>query len=149
MRILEPRVVEEGVFVFGSNEVGRSFSGAAKTAVEEYGAQMGVSFGLTGQAFAIPTKDANLNPLPLHFIKKYINQFTKIVNVQPFIGLWTDTYMVTRVGCGLAGYTDVDMAQMFVDCRTNCYFDLAWEPYLGEVDLFGDKRMYWGSHAEK
>ena len=53
------------IFVFGSNEAGRHGKGAALHARQHYGAKYGVGFGRTGDAWAIPTKDAQLRTLPL------------------------------------------------------------------------------------
>jgi hypothetical protein len=41
---------------------------------------------------------------------------------------------VTRVGCGLAGYSNGDMAPMFMNAPNNCWFPKAWEPWLGDVN---------------
>lgn len=52
-------IVPDGstVFVFGSNPGGVHGAGAAKTARDMFGAQTGVGEGMTGNAYALPTKD--------------------------------------------------------------------------------------------
>lgn len=60
---------ENQVFVFGSNEAGIHGAGAAKTALEKFGARMYQGFGHFGQSFAIPTKDKEIRTLPLSSIQ--------------------------------------------------------------------------------
>lgn len=87
------------VFVFGSNLAGRHGAGAAKYAVEHYGAEYGIGFGRTGNAYAIPTKDSNLRTLPLDTIEHYIKNFVQYART------CGDTkFLLTPIGCGLAGY---------------------------------------------
>ena len=47
------------IFVFGSNPTGIHGAGAAKVAREQFGAKAGVGEGLTGNSYALPTKDLN------------------------------------------------------------------------------------------
>ena len=87
------------IFVFGSNLAGRHGAGAAKFAHERYGAEYGVGLGQTGCAYAIPTKDDNLNTLPLDNIEFFIEMFIKHAELNP-----DDEFLLTPIGCGLAGY---------------------------------------------
>lgn len=98
------------IFVFGSNEAGLHGAGAAHVA-RSFGAELGVGFGLQGSTFALPTKDWNIQPLPLDAIKFYVSRFEACVPLYPDL-----TFLVTRVGCGLAGYTPLDIAPMFQGC---------------------------------
>lgn len=98
------------IFVFGSNIAGRHGAGAAKQAVK-FGAIYGEGVGLFGQTYAIPTKDRNIITLPLYKITKYVNDFIYFASVQTF-----NEFLVTRIGCGLAGYQDKDIAPLFKDC---------------------------------
>ena len=86
------------IFVFGSNLAGRHGKGAALCARREYGAEYGVGSGRTGDAYAIPTKDVFLHPLPLSWITAFVDVFLIYARNHP-----EDTFLVTRVGCGLAG----------------------------------------------
>lgn len=112
------------VFVFGSNLAGIHGAGAAKQALK-YGARMGHGVGPCGRSYAIPTKDAELYVLPLQSIKPYIDRFVKATHDYPSI-----KFFVTRVGCGLAGYKDEDIAPMFRGCGSNCNFPEQWKEYL-------------------
>lgn len=95
------------IFVFGSNEAGIHGAGAAKKAMD-FGAVYGVGFGLQGQTFAIPTKDYLVKTLSLKEIKAYVDDFLKFAESRKDL-----TFLVTKIGCGLAGYTFEDIAPMF------------------------------------
>jgi hypothetical protein len=110
------------VFVFGANEAGIHGKGAAKDAVEHYGAVYGQPFGLQGRSFAIPTKDENLKSLPLMWIKWYVSKFLEYARTSP--GL---TFVVTRIGCGLAGYKDKDIAPLFAGAPKNVMLPRGWD----------------------
>lgn len=100
------------IFVFGSNLAGRHGKGAAKYAVEHYGAQYGVGVGLQGDSYAIPTKDKFLNPLSLKQINYYVDLFIKFAGKQAFNN--SDmVFKVMPIGTGLAGYKIEDIAPMF------------------------------------
>jgi hypothetical protein len=120
--------------VFGSNEAGRHGKGAALVAFKQYGARYGMSYGHVGDSFAIPTKDRELRPLPISRIGQYVQGFLAYAAGHPEL-----TFKVTRIGCGLAGFADREIAPLFVEATRNCLFDEAWHPYLG------DDRNYWGS----
>jgi hypothetical protein len=109
------------VFVFGSNLAGRHGRGAAFTAKKHWGARNGMGIGYYGQSYAIPTKDENLRTLPLREIRKYVQDFLRFANTMPQI-----TFLVTSVGCGLAGYKDEDIAPMFSGAPTNCVLPTNW-----------------------
>jgi hypothetical protein len=109
------------VFVFGSNLAGRHGKGAALHASREHGAVHGVGVGRTGNAYAIPTKDAKLRTLPLSEIKNYVDEFLRYAKAHPDL-----RFEVTRIGCGLAGYTDAQMAPMFADAPASCELPHGW-----------------------
>jgi len=115
------------IFVFGSNLAGRHGKGAAKHAHEQYNAKYGS--GPTGNAYAIPTKDANLNVLPLEAIQPYVTAFIAYASAHPHL-----TFRITRVGCGLAGYTDAQMTAMFAAVPLNCILPVEWQ--MHQASLF-------------
>ena len=113
------------IFVFGSNLAGRHGAGAAKAAAFRYGAQYGVGAGRTGQSYAIPTKGYQLEVLDLSLIALHIENFKKYA--------WEhmgETFFITRVGCGLAGYQDKDIAPLFVGITDNVSLPVQWERYI-------------------
>lgn len=113
--------MKQKIFVFGSNLAGRHGKGAALTAFRNYGAIYGNGMGLQGNSYAIPTKDENLNTLTLPKIERYVNQFIRFAELNPDM-----VFEVTRVGCGLAGYEDADIAPMFKKAPLNCILPVGW-----------------------
>lgn len=109
------------IFVFGSNLAGRHGKGAALTARDQHGAVYGVGRGPTGRSYAIPTKDERLNILSLSEISIYVQEFIAYAYAHPEL-----TFEVTKVGCGLAGYTQMDIAPLFRDCPSNCRLPKYW-----------------------
>jgi hypothetical protein len=98
------------IFVFGSNESGRHGKGAAKTAMK-WGARYGQAFGLQGKTFAIPTVNASIsNKLSLQKIKYYVDKFYTFVLENPKLN-----FLITEIGCGLAGWDVKDIAPLFKD----------------------------------
>lgn len=94
------------VFVYGANERGIHGAGAARAALK-WGAVMG-QFGLSGQTYGIPTKDGNIKTLPLSIIKTYVDEFLIFATDNPDL-----VFLVTPIGCGLAGYSSRDIAPLF------------------------------------
>lgn len=120
------------VFVFGSNLAGAHGAGAAAYAAKHWGAQMGVGVGLTGMAYALPTKDRRINTMPLQAIRAHVLDFMKFAEQHPSM-----TFKVTQVGCGLAGYEAKDIAPMFIGSPSNCWFDEAWKQWLPLAKFWG------------
>jgi hypothetical protein len=110
------------IFVFGSNLAGRHGKGAALFAREHRGAQRGQGAGRQGNSYAIPTKDADLVPLPLDDVRLYVEAFLVYAQVHP-----RETFEVTPIGCGLAGYDPQDIAPMFRRAPPNCILP---EPFM-------------------
>jgi hypothetical protein len=102
------------IFVFGSNEAGIHGAGAARVARDLFGAKIGQGVGRTGQTYAIPTKDHMIKTLDLEKIKKYVDSFIEESKNYPYL-----TFLVTEIGCGLAGYTIKDIAPMFKNAPDN------------------------------
>ena len=113
------------IFVFGSNLAGAHGEGAARVAQEKFGASRGAGCGWHGNSFAIPTKDRGIQTLPLNEIRQYIDYFLGWAEGEP-----NRQFFVTRIGCGLAGYTDQDIAPMFKGAPDNCSFANEWRPHL-------------------
>lgn len=127
------------VFCFGSNTAGIHGAGAAREAYVNHGAKMRQGYGFVtnnfGNSFAIPTKDRDLKTLPMERIIQFVDGFLAFAEERPDL-----TFKVTRIGCGLAGLTDEDMAPLFSDAPINCLFDDAWRPWCGSG------RLYWGTY---
>lgn len=96
---------QDEIFVFGSNLAGQHLGGAARTALERFGAVMGQGVGLQGQSYAIPTMQGGVDT-----IKPYVDEFIRLATE------WDQTtFYVTRIGCGIAGFTDEQIAPLFRD----------------------------------
>ena len=91
------------VFVFGSNLQGQHAGGAAFTARVLFGARMGQGEGLQGQSYAIPTMQGGVET-----IKPYVDEFIEFAREHTEY-----KFLVTRVGCGIAGFRDEEIAPLF------------------------------------
>lgn len=109
------------IFVFGSNLAGRHGAGAALFARQNHGALYGQGIGRQGNSYAIPTKDCHIKTLPLETIQGYVNGFLHYAVTHPEL-----EFQVTRIGCGLAGYTDAQIAPMFTNAPSNCHLPDGW-----------------------
>ena len=112
-------------FVFGSNEAGRHGKGAALCAKNYFGAVYGQGHGEQGRGYAIATKAASLRSLPLGTIAENVRVFLQHAINHPH-----KIFAVSRVGCGLAGHKDEDIAPMFKGHPSNVYFlEDSWKQY--------------------
>lgn len=120
----DPRVRSE-IFVFGSNLAGIHGAGAAKFANYWYAAAYGIGRGRTGKSYAIPTKDADFNVRSLVEIAEDVTIFLQYARQHSNL-----KFLVTRIGCGYAGYSNDDIAPMFRGAPENCIFEQSWRSYL-------------------
>ena len=91
------------IFVFGSNLEGMHGGGAAYIAYRKFGAVMGQGVGLQGQSYGIPTMQGVVDT-----IKPYVDEFIDFAKQHQEL-----TFLVTRIGCGIAGFTDGEIAPLF------------------------------------
>lgn len=91
------------IFVFGSNLAGMHGGGAARVARQRFGAVPGVGVGLQGQSYAIPTMQGGVDT-----IRPYVDQFIAFARTHPEL-----QFLVTRIGCGIAGFRDEEIAPLF------------------------------------
>lgn len=115
--------------VFGSNTKGIHGKGAAKDARDYYGATLGwgegfQKVGLHGSSYAIPTKGNNFEIRSLGQIEKSVDEFLELAKIESEI--LSINFLITRIGCGLAGYKNHQIAPMFVGAPDNCSFDPEW-----------------------
>lgn len=101
------RLEPNEVFVFGSNLQGMHAGGAARVALEHFGAVPGQGVGLQGQSYAIPTMQGGVDT-----IQPYVDEFIDFAKLHPEL-----TFLVTRIGCGIAGFTDVEIAPLFTQAH--------------------------------
>ena len=96
---------ENEIFVFGSNLQGMHGGGAALIAFRKFGAVMGQGTGLQGQSYGIPTIHGGPEAL-----KPYVDEFIEFARQHSEL-----TFLVTPIGCGIAGFTVEEMAPLFKD----------------------------------
>lgn len=122
------------IFVFGSNLAGRHGKGAALYARRWHGAIYGQGEGLQGDSYALPTKDEKIKTLPLDVIQRHIDNFLIHAEGNP-----DNLYLVTPIGCGLAGYPKRKIAPLFKkpSLPGNIVFTKEWFEDYNEVNTFG------------
>jgi hypothetical protein len=114
------------IWVFGSNLRGIHGAGSAKVAADEYGAQRGVGSGRTGNAYAIPTMARpGADTLALDDVRPHIAHFLAYARAHA-----DDAFLVTRIGCGIAGFMDEDIAPLFKGAPPNCIFAPKWREIM-------------------
>ena len=111
------------IFVFGSNLQGMHGGGAARVAVSKFGAIMGQGVGIQGQSYAIPTMQGGVET-----IQPYVDEFIEFAKAHSEY-----KFLVTRIGCGIAGFTDSEVAPLFKEVLTveNIYLP---ESFLNELN---------------
>lgn len=95
---------ENEVFVFGSNLAGYHGGGAARAAYKKFGAVWGQGVGMQGQSYAIPTMQG------VETIKPYVDEFIDFAREHSEL-----VFLVTRIGCGIAGFRDEQIAPLFAE----------------------------------
>lgn len=125
-RVTNPRITKlekNEIFVFGSNLAGQHAGGAARFAADKFGAVWGQGVGLQGQSYAIPTMQGGVET-----IKPYIDEFVKFAKEHTEYD-----FLVTRIGCGIAGFTDEEIAPLFEGCKAleNVALSEEWWGILG------------------
>ena len=94
---------ENEIFVFGSNLAGAHGGGAARAAMNKFGAVWGQGVGLQGRSYAIPTMQGGVET-----IAPYVDEFVAFARANRQL-----TFLVTRIGCGIAGFRDAEIAPLF------------------------------------
>lgn len=112
---------ENQIFVFGSNLAGRHGAGAARTAVEKFGAIMGVEEGITGQSYAFPTLTTRLEKREMSALELSRDEFYHCAKENP-----NKEFLMTPVGTGLAGYSHDEMKSLFENPPANVILPPEW-----------------------
>ena len=130
MRITASNVTElkdNEIFVFGSNKMGMHLGGAARYAYEKFGAEWGNGEGIQGKSYALPTMEGveNFQDAVIRFTT-YAEEHLDMV------------FLVTPVGCGIAGYSASEVAPMFVEASKlkNVFLpECFWKEYTKQIEL--------------
>lgn len=122
------------IFVFGSNIAGQHLGGAAKVAHNQFGAKWGVGVGHTGQTYAIPTMQGGVET-----IQPYVDEFVAYAKEHQEL-----KFLVTRIGCGIAGFKNEEIAPLFKKAAAVCniylpkeFYDIIVAPYLKHCFYYG------------
>ena len=95
------------IFVFGSNLEGMHGGGAAYLAYRKFGAVMGQGVGLQGRSYGIPTMQGGVET-----IRPYVDEFIRFAKEHPEL-----TFLVTRIGCGIAGFRNEEISPLFAEAH--------------------------------
>ncbi|SEB96685.1 hypothetical protein SAMN04489806_2251 [Paramicrobacterium humi] len=109
------------VFVFGANATGAHGAGAARTAYEKFGAVWGQGNGLQGQSYGIDTMSGR------EVMAREVDVFLDFARQHPEL-----TFLVTPIGCGIAGYTPAEVAPLFGDVPENVVLPEQFTEVLGD-----------------
>lgn len=107
-------MASEDIFVFGSNLAGVHGKGAALVAAKRWGAQWGVGEGPTGRAYAIATKHTPYVRMALEQVRVGVDRFVAYAQAHP-----DSRFLLTKIGCGLAGFSERDIAPLFESAPVN------------------------------
>jgi hypothetical protein len=115
------------IFVFGSNLKGLHGGGAARLAYERFGAIWGQGVGLQGSCYGIPTMHGGVDA-----IKPYVDEFIEFAQNHTEY-----TFLVTKIGCGIAGFKEEEIAPLFADAVSvdNIILPKSFVMYLNQQAL--------------
>lgn len=103
------------ILVFGSNLEGNHAGGAARDAHEKFGAVWGKGVGIQGQSYAIPTMG------DIKQIEMYAKDFIEYAETHP-----DKTFYLTKIGCGIAGYSEDEIKPLFKYMPSNVARPEGW-----------------------
>ena len=111
----------EEIFIFGSNRRGEHAGGAARLAHEKFGAEWGISEGLTGQCYAFCTLEPEMTKVGQRMLEKQRNRLFSTCRALP-----EKVFLLTKVGCGIAGFAEKEMIALFKDSPSNLVKPEGW-----------------------
>jgi len=114
------------VFVFGSNLNGNHCGGAAKQALDMFGAVEGQGEGLMGQSYAFPTLNKKMEKVSVEELKESVKKLYQCATENK-----NKTFFVTKVGCGIAGFTEEEIKPLFVSNPKNVIMPAGWSTIKG------------------
>ena len=114
------------IFVFGSNLAVMHGGGASHIAHNLFRAEWGVGVGPTGQCYAIPTMQGGVET-----IRPYVDEFIEYAKQHPEL-----LFRVTRIGCGIAGFTNEEIAPLFkaAVAMENVSLPNGWREIIGQQE---------------
>lgn len=88
------------IIVVGTNENGFHYGGAAKQAFDDFGLKWGVGEGLSGQSYAFPTLNKEMEQ---RSEEELLNSIRILINNCEYYN--NKTFILTSVGTGIAGFS--------------------------------------------
>lgn len=113
---------DKEIFIFGSNGNGYHAGGAARQALEQFGAVWGIAEGLSGKTYAFPTLNRNMRKRNIKSLEDSRNKLFVTAEALPEY-----TFLLTKVGCGIAGFKEEKMAELFSECPDNIVKPEGWK----------------------
>jgi hypothetical protein len=110
------------VFVFGSNLAGHHAGGAALQAKEKFGAVEGVGEGVTGRCYAFPTLDEDMKRRDVRDLVESVRNLYDCCRDNS-----DKEFLLTKVGCGIAGYKESFMKSLFKNPPKNLIVPNQWK----------------------
>lgn len=129
------------IFVFGSNLQGRHGKGAALHAKLHYGAKNGVAEGLTGSAYALPTKNTPYKNMSFEELSVHAEKFVIFSKQRQDL-----TFLLTKIGCGLAGFNEKEVSKLFNSCLDNVLLVDEKENVISKANKWADA---FNTHSQK
>ncbi|WGW11700.1 hypothetical protein LWF01_16640 [Saxibacter everestensis] len=108
-------LADDEIFVFGSNDSGQHGAGAALLAYQRFGAVWGQGHGPMGQSYGISTMEG------FELFRRNAAEFNRFASAHPEL-----TFLLTKVGCGIAGYTEAQVAPLFAEAPPNVVKPEGW-----------------------
>lgn len=102
------------IFVFGSNMLGSHAGGAALQAKTDFGAKEGIAEGLTGRCYAFPTLEREMTKRGINALERSRDRLYETALALP-----EKRFLLTKVGCGIAGYPEEEMKELFQHAPKN------------------------------
>ena len=112
---------DKEIFVFGSNMYGHHGGGAAKQAMDDFGAEWGINEGLTGQCYAFPTLEREMTKRGIRALENSRDRLFATARALPEY-----TFLLTKVGTGIAGYSEEEMIPLFQNAPANIVKPEGW-----------------------
>lgn len=109
------------IFVFGSNVNGEHLGGAAKQAYKDFGATWGIGEGISGHSYAFPTLDRKMKPRSILNLKESVKKLYSMCELFNHC-----EFLLTKVGCGIAGYKEKFMKSLFKNPPNNLILPEDW-----------------------
>jgi len=115
------KLAPDEVIIVGTNTAGRHGAGAAAQAHRHFGLELGIGEGLSGQSYAFPTLDDGLRQRADSELRESVQRLFKCAAEHP-----AKKFLLTKVGCGIAGYSEEYMASLFKNAPANIIKPLDW-----------------------